>query len=213
VVRAHWGIESRVTSCSAPWFSVIRSQSLTGAAPVTHQAQGKGALRLPKYLCAPGHSVAPENRRCQAMSNSAAHSVGGSRSSPTPSWLMTWAVGVSPQSAGGLPWIGQRPIRSDGSQPTPFPARYPSHSQDQVFTQTPWSPLYGECRCGLRHGVRMTVTVALSSGPEFRRLGFACEAQQAVRAARRSFAPPTLPSTLLLSLLLWWQENSFKEGA
>jgi len=100
---------------------------ITGTAPVTHQDQGKGALRLPKCLHAPGHAVAPENRRCQAMSTSEIHNSYGSPAGPTLCWLMTWAVSAPPFSAGGLLldravanqvwWFSTNPFASSLPQP------------------------------------------------------------------------------------------------
>jgi hypothetical protein len=139
--RFHALGDDRVTSCSAPRFSVIWSQSLTGdrtSHPSGSRPGQREAEALP--LPAPGHCVAPENRRCQAMSKSAQHSVGGSRSSPTPWWLMTWAVPVPPGSAGSRAGIGQRPIRSRGCEPTPFAAHCPSHCSGQALRQTLYLP-------------------------------------------------------------------------
>jgi hypothetical protein len=116
----------------APVLSHGSDSPRTGTAPVTHQDQGKGALRLPKYLRAPGQSLAPENRRCQAMSKSEIHNSCGFLVGPTPCWLMAWAVPMPPLSGGGLVWIGQRLIKSGGSQPTPFVAHCPSHCENQA---------------------------------------------------------------------------------
>jgi hypothetical protein len=131
--RFHALGDDRGTFCSAPRFSVIWSQSLTGDR-TSHPSGSRPGQRKAKALPlpAPGHSVAPENRRYQVMSKSAQHSVGGSRSSPTPRWLMTWAVPMPPGSAGRRARIGQRPIRSRGSEPTPLRARCPSHCEDQT---------------------------------------------------------------------------------
>lgn len=132
---------SRVTSCSAPRFSVIWSPPLTGdrtSHPSGSRPCQREAETLP--LPAPGHIVAPENRRCQARSTSAVHRTCGSPAGPTPGWLLTWAVPMPPLSAGGLAGIGPRLIRSRGSEPTPFTAHCPSHRWGQVLRQRLCSP-------------------------------------------------------------------------
>jgi len=128
---------SRVIACSAPRFSVVWWQALLGdrtSHPSGSRLWQRDARTLP--LPAPGHSVAPENRRCHGRSMRAEHRSCGSPLGPTPSWLLPWAVAVPPPSAGGIVWLGQRLIRSSGSGPTPFVARCPSHGE---IRQTLWS--------------------------------------------------------------------------
>src|SRR4029077_6357498 len=74
-----------------PCFLFIRCRSRS--APVTHQVQGYGIVRLRKRFPAPGKSSAPENCRYHAASkvigftNPVALPVRG----PTPLWLTAWA--------------------------------------------------------------------------------------------------------------------------
>jgi hypothetical protein len=116
----------RSTSCSAPRFSVVRWQSLLGNR-TSHPSGSRPEQRetVPVSLPAPGQCLAPENRRCHGRSTRAAHRSCGSPAGPTPSWLLPWAVAVPLPSARGRVWVGQRPIRSGGSEPTPNASSLP----------------------------------------------------------------------------------------